>query len=164
MPIGVITMPIRAITMPIYVITTDRSGRSRWAVFRSLAGPGMLAMSIVHRLQDHQPLHRLESIYARDGLDISRSTLCGWHEQLADLAEPLVEAMLVDAFAQPYLCTDATGVLVQAAEQCQRAHFWVLVAPERHVLYRFSHKHDSDAVDRLLAGYKGYLVADAASA
>jgi transposase len=39
----------------------------------------------------------------------------------------------------------------------------VLVAPERHVLYRFSHKHDSDAVDRLLAGYKGYLVADAAT-
>ncbi|MDC0675325.1 IS66 family transposase [Nannocystis radixulma] len=45
----------------------------------------------------------------------------------------------------------------------QRAHFWVLVAPERHVLYHFSHKHDSAAVDRLLAGYKGYLVADAHS-
>jgi hypothetical protein len=39
----------------------------------------------------------------------------------------------------------------------------VLVAPERHVLYRFSQKHDSKAVDRLLAGYKGYLVADAAT-
>nr|WP_276600393.1 IS66 family transposase [Nannocystis sp. ILAH1] len=130
---------------------------------RGLAGPGMLAITIVHRWQDHLPVHRLESIYARDGLDISRSTICGWHEQLADLAEPLVEAMLRDAFAQPYLCTDATGVLVQAAEQCQRAHFWVLVAPERHVLYRYSHKHDSEAVDRLLAGYKGYLVADAAS-
>lgn len=130
---------------------------------RGLAGPGMLAISIVYRWQDHLPLNRLEAVFARDGLDISRSTICGWHEQLADLAEPLVEAMLVDAFAQPYLCTDATGVLVQAAEQCQRAHFWVVVAPERHILYRFSHKHDSDAVDRLLAGYKGYLVADAAS-
>ena len=30
-------MPIRAITMPIYVITMDRSGRSRWAVFRTRA-------------------------------------------------------------------------------------------------------------------------------
>jgi hypothetical protein len=35
MPIGAITMPIYAITMPIYAITMDRSGRSRWAVFRT---------------------------------------------------------------------------------------------------------------------------------
>ena len=133
------------------------------SIERGLAGPGLLANTIVHRWQDHLPLYRLESIYARDGLDLARSTICGWHEQLADLAEPLVEAMLRDAFTQPYLCTDATGVLVQAAEQCQRAHFWVLVAPERHVIYRFSHKADNAAVDRLLAGYKGYLVADAAS-
>lgn len=102
-------------------------------------------------------------MYARDGVVLARSTMCGWHEQLADLAERLVEAMMRDAFTQPYLCTDATGVLVRAEEQCRRAHFWVLVAPERHVLYRYSHKHDSEAVDRLLAGYKGYLVADAAT-
>lgn len=132
-------------------------------ILRGLAGPGMLADTIVRRWQDHMPLYRLSLMYARDGVVLARSTMCGWHEQLADLAEPLVEAMLRDAFTQPYLCTDATGVLVRAEEQCRRAHFWVLVAPERHVLYRYSHKHDSDAVDRLLAGYKGYLVADAAT-
>ena len=71
--------------------------------------------------------------------------------------------MLKDAFTAPYLCTDATGVLVQAKEQCRRAHFWVLIAPERHVLYRYTHAHNSAAVDVLLAGYKGYLVADAAT-
>ena len=84
-------------------------------------------------------------------------------EQLADLVEPLVEAMLRDAFTQPYLCVDATGVLVQAEKECRRAHFWVLVAPERHVLYRYTSRHDSEATGRLLAGYKGYLVADAHS-
>lgn len=130
---------------------------------RGLAGPGMLADTIVRRWQDHCPLNRLEDIYARDGMELARSTMCGWHEQVADLAEPIVDAMLRDAFTQPYLCADATGVLVKAKEQCQRAHFWVLIAPERHVLYRFSHKHDSAAVDRLLAGYKGHLVADAAT-
>ena len=132
-------------------------------ILRGLAGPGMLADTIVHRWQDHLPLHRLSLIYARDGVVLARSTMCGWHEQLADLAEPLVEAMLRDAFTQPVLCVDATGVLVRAKEQCRRAHFWVLVAPGRHVLYRYSHKHDSEAVDHLLAGYKGYLVADAAT-
>jgi transposase len=127
------------------VALTDESGElprliaepPELPIERGLAGPGMLADTIVRRWQDHLPLYRLALIYARDGLMLARSTMCGWHEQLADLAEPLVEAMLRDAFTAPYLCTDATGVLVQAKEQCRRAHFWVLIAPERHVLYRY---------------------------
>jgi hypothetical protein len=128
---------------------------------RGLAGPGLLADTIVRRWQDHQPLHRLEGIYARDGVALARSTICGWHAELAALARPLVEAMRADALEQPYLCTDATGVLVQAKEKCRTGHFWVLVAPALHVLFGYSPRHDSAGVDKLLAGYRGYLVADA---
>jgi hypothetical protein len=123
----------------------------------------MLADTIVRRSQDHQPLHRLERIYARDGLELARSTLCGWHAELAALARPIVEAMHVEALAQPYRCTDATGVLVQAPEQCRHGHFWVRLAPELHVLCRYSPKHDAVAVDQLLPGDRGVLVADAHS-
>lgn len=130
-------------------------------IARGLAGPGMLADSIVRRWQDHLPLHRLEGIYAREGVLLSRSTMCGWHEQLASFVQPLIDAMRQDAFEASYLCTDATGVLVQAKEQCRRGHFWVLVVPERHVLFEYTRDHSSDAVDRVLAGYEGYLVADA---
>jgi hypothetical protein len=87
--------------------------------------------------------------------------MCGWHEVLAELVRPLVDAMFADARGAPYLCTDATGVLVQAKEKCRLGHFWVLVAPERHVLYRYSAAHNGAAVDAILAGYEGYLVADA---
>jgi len=128
---------------------------------RGVAGPVLLADTIVRRWADHLPLHRLEKIYAREGLELARSTLCGWHEQLRELVDPLLEAMWTDARAAPYLCTDATGVLVQAKERCRRGHFWVVVAPQRHVLFRYSAKHDREAVDRMLAGYEGYLVADA---
>lgn len=128
---------------------------------RGLAGPGLLADTIVRRWQDHLPLHRLESIYAREGLELARSTMCGWHADLAALAKPLVAAMWQDALDSPYLCTDATGVLVQAKDKCRNGHFWVVVAPGRHVLYAYSAKHDSAAVDRMLASYRGYLVADA---
>lgn len=128
---------------------------------RGVAGPGLLADTIVRRWQDHLPLNRLEGIYARDGVEIARSTMCTWHETLAELARPVVEAMHADARGQPYLCTDATGVLVQAPERCRNGHFWVLVAPGKHVLFEFSMRHDSAAVDQLLGGYQGYLVADA---
>jgi transposase len=130
-------------------------------IAKGAAGPGMLAETVIRRWCDHQPLHRQESIYARDGLEIARSTLCGWHTALTELVLPLVGAMKADAWRQPYLCTDATGVLVQAPERCRSAHFWVLVAPGKHVLFEFSDKHDSAAVDKLLAGYSGYVVADA---
>ena len=130
-------------------------------IVRGTAGPGLLADSLVRRWQDHQPLYRLEGIYGREGLPLSRSTLCTWHEQLADLARPLVEAMFTDARTSPYLCADATGVLVQAKERCRHGHFWVLVAPQRHVLYRYSRDHTKKAVDDLLSSYAGYLVVDA---
>jgi hypothetical protein len=130
-------------------------------IARGLAGPGLLADTIVKRWQDHLPLNRLEGIYARDGCELPRSTMCDWHAALADLARPIISAMRADAFEQPYLCTDATGVLVQARHECRKGHFWVLVAPGRHVLFEYTPKHDGDAVDDLLAGYEGYLVADA---
>lgn len=130
---------------------------------RGSAGPGLLADTIVRRWQDHQPLHRLEGIYGREGLELSRSTVCTWHLELATLCRPLVEVMFADALTAPYVCVDATGVLVLAKERCRTGHFWVLVAPERHVLYRYSKEHNGKAVDKLLPGYAGYLVADAHS-
>ena len=128
---------------------------------RGLAGPALLADTVVRRWQDHLPLHRLERIYGREGLELARSTVCGWHEELSTLVQPLVTAMWKDALASPYLCTDATGVLVQAKEKCRHGHFWVVAAPERHVLFGYSPRHDSAAVDEMLSGYQGYLVADA---
>lgn len=148
----------RLANMPTSVLVADVA---ELPIARGTAGPAMLADTIVRRWADHQPLNRLEGIYAREGLDLSKSTLSTWHDQLRELAAPLVDAMVTDAKSAPYLCVDATGVLVQAPERCKRGHFWVMVAPEKHVLYKFSHRHDSDAVDALLAGYTGYLVADA---
>lgn len=131
---------------------------------RGLAGPGLLADTLVRRWEDHLPLHRLERIYGRAGLPLSRSTVCGWHQAVAALARPLVEAMFTDALATaPYVCVDATGVLVQDADKCRTGHFFVLVAPGKHVLFRYSAKHDGKAVDALLPDYEGYLVADAHS-
>jgi transposase len=128
---------------------------------KGLAGPGMLADSIVKRWQDHLPLHRLEGVYARDGIELARSTMCGWHGTLAELAKPIVATMRRDAFTRPYLCVDATGVLVQHPVKCRTGHFWVMVAPGRHVLFEYTPDHSSHAVDDVLAGYEGYLVADA---
>ncbi len=131
---------------------------------RGLAGPGLLADTVVRRFADHLPLHRQQKIYAREGVELAKSTLCGWHKTLAELCRFLIGAMWKDALENaPYLCTDATGVLVQDKEKCRRCHFWVVVAPMLHVLFRFTPKHNGAAVDSMLEGYEGILVADAHS-
>ena len=83
-------------------------------ITRGIAGPCMLADTVVRRFADHQPLHRMEGSYSRENLELARSTMCTWHEELAELACPVVDAMFADALTQAYLCVDATGVLVQA--------------------------------------------------
>lgn len=128
---------------------------------RGTAGPGLLANVITRRFDDYLPYNRLENVYEREGMRLGRSTMYGWLDSLRPLLAPLIKAMRDDARSSPYVCTDATGVLVQAAEKCKRGHFWVLVAPGKHVLFDFSNEHNIAAVDKLLGDYNGYIVADA---
>jgi len=45
---------------------------------RGLAGPGLLAHVLTAKFADHLPLYRQSEIYAREGVDLDRSTLAGW--------------------------------------------------------------------------------------
>jgi hypothetical protein len=61
------------------------------------------------------------------------------------------------------IATDATGILVQHPEQCRRGHFFVLIADRDHVFYRYTPKHNGDAVRAFLGGFAGFVQADASS-
>jgi transposase len=131
---------------------------------RGLAGPALLAQVVVDKFEDHQGLSRQERRFEREGLHLSDSTLGGWLESLHTLCDPLVLAMAADTkLTCPYIATDATGVLVMAKEECRRGHFFVLLGSDKHVLFRYSKEHTSAAIQSFLAGYQGYVVADAHS-
>lgn len=131
---------------------------------RCLAGPALLAQVIVSRFADHLPYHRLQKRYAREGVHLADSTMCGWMEPCAKLLGLVVDAMLADAIANsPWIGIDPTGVLVQAKEKCRRGHFWVMVAARDHVFFRYSPKQNGDVPKRLLKDYKGFVQADASS-
>lgn len=132
-------------------------------IHRCLAGPGLLAHILVQKYAYHLPLHRLERMFANEGVELARSTMGGWVEASATLLKPIVDAMAKDALLSPWIGIDATGVLVQAKEQCRRGHFWVLVAARDHVLFRFSAKHVKEEPRDFLRGYTGYVQADASS-
>jgi transposase len=142
------------------VVIADTPGS---AIRRGLAGPGLLAHVLVSKYADHLPLHRLEKMFERWGLHLSRSTLCGWVASCAEQLGYIVEAMAKDALNAHCIAIDATGVLVQAKDKCRRGHFWVLVADRDHVLFRFTPHHNQDGPKEFLRGYKGYVQADASN-
>ena len=62
-------------------------------VDRCLAGAGLLTHILVSKFSDHIPLYRLSQIYARDGIDLGRSTITDWVGQSGWLLTPLAEAI-----------------------------------------------------------------------
>jgi transposase len=134
------------------------------AIPRAMAEPGLLAHILVSKFADHIPLHRQEAIFKREGFRIARSTLGEWVQASTTLLGHVFEAMWQDAKDNAtYSIVDATGVLVQARDECKRAHFYVVVVPREHVLFRFTRENDGPTVAALLADFKGFIHADAAT-
>lgn len=131
---------------------------------KAMAEPGLLARILVSKFADHIPLHRQEGIFKREGCKLARSTLGEWVDASTSLLGHVFDAMWKDARENAtYWIVDATGVLVQDKDQCKRAHFYVVVVPKEHVLFRFTRSNDGPAVANLLADFKGYVHADAAT-
>jgi transposase len=81
---------------------------------RGLAGPGLLAHVLVSKYADHMPLYRQSEIYAREGVDLDRSTLAGWVGATSELLAPLVEAVREHVLSATKLHADDTPVPVLA--------------------------------------------------
>jgi transposase len=60
---------------------------------RGLPGPGLLAHVAVSKFADALPLYRQAQIYAREGVELERSTLADWLGGVAHLVQPLVDAL-----------------------------------------------------------------------
>ena len=100
---------------------------------RGLAGPGLLAQVLVSKYCDHLPLYRQSQIYAREGVDLSRSTLADWVKQSSQLLSPLVDAIRRHALAGDTLHADDTPVpvLSPGKGRTKTGRLWTYVRDER---------------------------------
>jgi transposase len=81
---------------------------------RGLPGPGLLAHVLVAKYADHLPLYRQSEIYAREGVDLDRSTLADWVGSSSQLLAPLVDQLRRHVLATSKLHADDTPVPVLA--------------------------------------------------
>ena len=88
---------------------------------RGLPGPSLLAHVITSKLGDHLPLYRLERIFARQQVDVARSTMCAWMRAAGEMVRPLVALMSERVKASRVIHTDDTPVPIRAPRHAARA-------------------------------------------
>ncbi|MGE5719563.1 MAG: IS66 family transposase [Nocardioidaceae bacterium] len=136
------------------------------AVDQSAAGSGLLAHIIVSKYVDHLPLHRLERIFARMGVDLSRSTMCGQLDLAEEALVLLCEELLRQLRAGPYLQFDDTSVLVLTEKEKARFYgkMWTYHSPTQGLVgFDATETREHGGPLRFLEGFKGYLQGDAFS-
>jgi transposase len=136
-------------------------------IAKGLPGPGLLAHLIVSKYVDHLPLHRLESIYQRQGLFLARSTLCDWLMACGTLLRPLYDRLVHWSLRSRVLHTDDTIVKLQDPKTrlLSQARMWVYLGDANHPynVFDFTLNRKRDGPQQFLRDYQGYLQADAFS-
>jgi len=135
-----------------------------------MASSALLAHLVVSRFVDHQPWNRQSAILRRVGLNIDRDVMSRWARKLAWLMAPLGERLFAHICQARKIHGDDTPVtLLRHGDGSKTGHFWVYLRDDRSsgdksppaVVYRFSPDRGGRHPAAHLAGYEGYLQADA---
>src|SRR5665811_300863 len=136
---------------------------------RGFAGPSLLAMILFEKFGQHQPLNRQSERYAREGVELSLSTLADQVGACAAALRPLHALIEAHVLAAERLHGDDTTVPILAKGQTKTGRIWVYVRDDRPfggkdppaALFYASRDRTREHPERHLSGYAGILQADA---
>lgn len=136
---------------------------------KSIATPSLLAHIAVSKFDDHLPLYRLEEIFNRHGVDVSRMTLSSWMIRCGELVQPLIN--LLQDHINNYDIAYADETPVQVLQQkvmspIKKSYMWLFTGgpPEKRCyLYHYEPSRASHVPAMILDSFKGYLHCDAYS-
>jgi hypothetical protein len=138
---------------------------------RARPGPGLIAHVLVRKFCDGLPLYRQSVILAREGIEIGRATLADWLGHAAWWLTPLAVLIGQYVMSLPVIHTDDTTIKVLAPGhgKTRTGRFWVYAADPRifagirppAAFYRYSPDREGERPRAHLAGFSGFLHADA---
>jgi transposase len=138
-------------------------------IARGFAGPSLLAMILVDKYANHQPLNRQSEQYAREGIEVSVSTMADHVGACTAALLPLYELIKAHVFAAERIHGDDTTVPVLAKVKTRTGRIWTYVRDDRPfggadppaAVFFYSPDRAGIHPERHLAGYSGILQADA---
>ncbi|WP_285772618.1 IS66 family transposase, partial [Rhizobium dioscoreae] len=136
---------------------------------RGWAGPNLLATILFEKFGQHQPLNRQAERYAREGVDLSLSTLADQVGACATALQPIHDLVRAHVLAAGRLHGDDTTVPLLAKGATKQARLWTYVRDDRPfaggappaALFYFSTDREKTHPNTHLAGWDGILQADA---
>ncbi len=146
------------------VVTADKP---RQPIEKGIPAAGLLAHVVTSKYVDHLPLYRLEGIFKRHDIDITRSTMCGWMGSCADLLMPLYTLMSKDVLKSKVINTDDTPVKVQDKnldKKTRTGRIWIYCGDQDHPynVYDYTPTRGREGPEEFLRNFKeGFLQADA---
>ena len=139
------------------------------AIPRGWAGPSLIAMLVFEKYGQHQPLNRQAERFAREGVDLSLSTLADLVGHAAVALQP-IHALIEDHVRAGHrLHGDDTTVPLLARGGAKKARLWTYVRDDRPwnggappaAVFHFSRDRSATNPNQHLAGWQGVLQADA---
>lgn len=133
---------------------------------KSIATPGLLAHVFTAKFVDALPFYRQEGQFSRLGVDLPRSTMCGWAIKVANRCEPIVELLDQEIRSGPLINVDETPLQVMkepGRSNKTKSYMWIYRGgdPDRPALvYQYHPSRSGDVVSQYLKGYKGYVQSD----
>jgi transposase len=136
---------------------------------RGWAGPSLIAMILFEKFGQHQPLNRQVERYAREGIDLSLSTVADLVGSACVVLDPIFTAIEAHVFAADRLHGDDTTIPVLAKGKTALGRIWTYVRDDRPfsggappaAVYYYSRDRRGEHPQRHLANYSGILQADA---
>ena len=136
---------------------------------RGWAGPSLLAMILFEKFGQHQPLNRQAERYAREGVELSLSTLADQVGACCTALDPLFKRLEAHTLAAHRLHGDDTTVPVLAKGKTDIARCWVYARDDRpfggqdppSAVFYYSRDRGGEHPQAHLVNYAGILQADA---
>jgi transposase len=134
---------------------------------KSFASPSLLAYIAVSKYVDHLPLYRLENIFERAGVEISRTVQARWMVKLSEALMPIYNLLQDKLLESPILQVDETRVQVlnePGREATQESYMWVRTRPPNMgppiVLFDYEPSRGAEVLRKVLLEFKGCLQSD----
>lgn len=118
---------------------------------------------IYEKFVRHLPFYRQSENLRREGVILSRSTMCAWSGKIAFLMQPILDRLNELLLKSEVIHADETKVRMLAKGKCRRCYLWVrkTATGPPITLFHFSHSRGQKEAQKILGNYVGIVINDA---
>lgn len=133
---------------------------------KSISTPSLLSHIFIAKFCDAIPFYRQEKQFRRNGIEITRATMCNWAFKVANRLKPFTEMLRLAILSGPLINVDETTVQVLAEPDRKpqaKSYAWVFrggIPGMPGLYYQYAPSRSGKVAEKFLKGYEGYVQTD----